>query len=61
MVAYCGRVLRLIASYDPLGPDQRVSVGDIRERLAAQIRAVRDTPPTPLADDLLKRFRVIWK
>ena len=37
-----GNVLELVSSYDEDGPDQRVTVDSIRQRLREQVRFIRD-------------------
>jgi hypothetical protein len=56
-----GHVLRLVSSYDPDGPDKRVPVGDVQERLRAQIAVIQRELAPEQARTLIAALDAVWR
>ena len=56
-----GHVLKLVSSYDEDGPDQRVTVESIRQRVHQQVRIIRDVLPPAQSAALLEALDPVWR
>ena len=56
-----GQLLKLLASYDPDGPDQRITVESIRLRLEAQVAVITRELPPEQASRLLAALAPVWQ
>jgi hypothetical protein len=56
-----GHVLRLASAYDPDGPERRVAIGEVRERLQQQVAVIRRELSPEQATALLTALDSVWR